>query len=169
MIDRAAGFPELLERFARAAEAGDGSAFAALFTPDGRYDDGFFGRHEGRESIAAMLARFQVGGEAFCWQFEQPVLAGGTGYATYCFSYRSREPESRGELVIFEGIARLTLREGLIEHYVEVFDRGVAFTRLGYAVPRIGKLLARYADAFAQGEAAIAHRAHRARRLGPGA
>jgi hypothetical protein len=136
----------LLERFGAAAAAADAEGFAALFTPDGRYDDGFFGLHRGRAEIAAMLRRFHVGGEAFRWQFSEPLADARLGYARYMFSYRSKEPESAGRVIAFEGIARLRFDGELIADYAEVFDRGVAFTQLGYAQPRIGKLLARYAQ-----------------------
>ena len=156
---------ELLSRFADAVRAHDSSAFAQLFTADGRYDDGFFGAHVGHEAIAAMLDRFHVGGESFFWQFHDPVFTADRGYARYVFSYRSREPESAGRIVAFAGIAFLHLRDGRIAEYREVFDRGVAFTQLGYATPRIGKLLARYAGEYAASEEAQAHL--RARPSGP--
>lgn len=139
-------FPALLDRFASAAAANDGERFAALFTPDGCYDDGFFGMHRGRTEIAAMLRRFHVGGEAFRWQFGELLADVRLGYARYLFSYRSKEPESAGRVIAFEGIARLRFEGELIADYAENFDRGAAFTQLGYAQARIGKLLARYAQ-----------------------
>jgi len=159
-------FTTILARFADAVAAHDSRGLAALFAPDGCYDDYFFGPHEGRDAIAAMLDRFYVGGEDFCWQFLEPACAGDTGYARYCFSYRSREPESAGRLVMFEGMSRFRLRDGQIAHYAEAFDRGGAFSQLGYALPRIGKLLARYAGALhdsAQGRQHLAYRAARVR------
>lgn len=138
-------FDTLLARFSRAAQTHDCEGLAALFTPEGVYDDYFFGAHAGRADIAAMLERFHVGGEAFCWEFVEPARAGDIGYAGYVFSYRSREPESAGRLIVFEGMARFRLQDGLIAHYSEVFDRGVAFSQLGYATERTAKLLARYA------------------------
>ena len=141
-------FETILGRFAAAVAAHDSPGLAALFTSDGCYDDYFFGPHEGHEAIAAMLDRFHVGGEAFCWQFTEPLSRGDLGYASYCFSYRSREPESIGKVVVFEGLSRFRLRDGLIAHYGEVFDRGVAFSQLGYATARIARLLERYASGF---------------------
>ena len=138
-------FTALLERFERAVLAHDTAALVALFAPDGRYDDGFFGEHAGRDAIAAMFERFHVGGEAFLWEFSDPADAGALAYASYVFSYRSKEPESAGRLIVFEGIARFRLRDGLIAEYFEVFDRGVAFSQLGYAGERTSRLLARYA------------------------
>ena len=138
-------FATLIERFEHAARTHDAAALAALFAPDGRYHDGFFGEHAGRDAIAAMFERFHVGGADFLWTFADPADAGTLAYASYVFSYRSKEPESAGRLIVFEGIARFRLRDGLIDEYFEVFDRGVAFSQLGYATERTAKLLARYA------------------------
>lgn len=157
-------FQSILDRFSAAVGAHDSKGLAALFTLDGCYDDYFFGPHVGRDAIAAMLDRFHVGGEAFCWQFVDPVFANGLGYASYCFSYRSREPESLGKLIVFEGMSRFRIGEGLIEHYGEVFDRGMAFAQLGYAPQRIVKLMARYSASLAQTPLAIRHLEYRASR-----
>jgi hypothetical protein len=162
-------FQTLLQRFTQAVGAHDSAGLAALFTPDGCYDDYFFGRHEGRDAIAAMLERFHVGGRAFFWEFSDPVCADDLGYAGYCFSYLSREPESEGQLVVFDGIGRFRLRDGLIEHYGEVFDRGMAFSQLGYPAPRIAKLAARYAAGFRSSPAVARHLALRAERARPAA
>ena len=158
-------FERMLDRFAAAVAAHDSQGLAALFTTDGCYDDYFFGPHEGRDAIAAMLDRFHVGGETFCWQFTEPVCRGDLGYASYCFSYRSREPESAGKVVVFEGVSRFRLRDGLIAHYGEVFDRGVAFSQLGYATGRIARLLDRYAAGFTASPAVRRHLAFRESRV----
>lgn len=151
----------ILTRFSACVEAHDSVGFAALFTEDGRYDDYFWGSHHGRAEIAAMLDRFHVGGERFAWEFTDPVFSDGLGYATYCFSYRSREPESAGRIVMFDGMSRLRIRDGLIAHYAEVFDRGMAFASLGYARERTGKLLDRYARALTEGPVGQRHLAYR--------
>jgi hypothetical protein len=165
-------FVSLLGAF-EAAATRDTARFAALFTPEGRYHDGFFGTHQGRAAIAAMLERFHVGGERFAWQFFEPVanevagevaseIANGSlGYARYCFSYVSKEPESAGQLVVFEGMARFRLEGGLIADYDEVFDRGMAFVQLGYAGERVVKLLKRYAQAWRESPRAREHVAWR--------
>ena len=147
----------VLERFVAAVAAHDSQGLAALFTADGCYDDGFFGEHHGREAIAAMLDRFYVGGEDFFWQFFEPAQTGELGYARYCFSYLSKEPESLGQLIAFEGMARFRLRDGLIVHYAEVFDRGVAFVQLGYETGRVRKLLDRYVAGMRAGPLTRAH------------
>jgi glucan biosynthesis protein len=158
-------FETMLEQFSRAAAAGDAARFTQLFAPDGRYHDSFFGTHQGRAAIAAMLERFSVGGEHFTWQFSDPVSSAQLGYASYRFSYVSKEPESRGQLIVFEGMSRFRLQDDLIAEYAEVFDRGVAFVQLGYEPARINKLLGRYARQWRDSEAAIEHLAWRARCL----
>jgi hypothetical protein len=159
-------FETMLEQFSQAAAAGDAARFTQLFTPDGCYHDHFFGTHQGRAAIAAMLERFSVGGEHFTWQFFEPVASAQLGYARYRFSYLSKEPESRGRLIVFEGMSRLRLQDGLIADYAEVFDRGVAFVQLGYEPARINKLLGRYTQQWRDSEAAIEHVAWRERCLG---
>lgn len=157
-------FTTILEQFADAVAAHDSPGLAALFAPDGCYDDFFFGPHTGREAIAAMLDRFFVGGESFCWQFTDPAQSGDMAYASYAFSYLSREPESPGKLIVFHGVGRFRLNGGLIQHYSEVFDRGIAFSQLGYAPARIVKLAERYAAAQTRTPAHERHLAWRAAR-----
>ena len=59
--------------------------------------------------------------------------------ARYCFSYVSKEPESAGQVVVFEGMARFRLERAagglagapgalLIADYDEVFDRAPGMT-----------------------------------------
>jgi len=74
-----------------------------LFMPDGVYEDGFFGAHIGRESIAAMLRRFHETGSSYLWEFMDPVSDGTIGYARFRFSYTSRLPESIGVLFCSRG------------------------------------------------------------------
>ena len=150
-------FESLLAQFSVAIGAGDAEGLAALFAPDGCYSDGFFGPHAGREAIAAMISRWYVGGEKFCWQFLEPLNCETLGYARYCFSYYSREPESVGALIVVEGMARFQLREGLIAHYCEAGDRGMTFAQLGYVDTRIGKLMHRFANLLKESDLAKQH------------
>jgi SnoaL-like domain len=136
-------FPDLLSSFAAAVVANDGAALAAMFTPDGTYEDGFFGAHRGRATIAAMLRRFHDTGGDYRWDWTDPVSNGATGYARFRFSYISRLPECAGRHVMFEGISRLRLTDGLIAHYDEAFDRGVALVQLGFSAERIRRILER--------------------------
>lgn len=138
-------FPQLLVRFAEAVQRNDGPGLAALFTPDGIYEDGFFGPHRGPAAIAAMLQRFHDGGRDYWWEFHTPVLAGTTGYASWRFSYASRRPGVEGHPVLFEGLSRFTLRDGLIAHYYEIFDRGLALAQQGYPAAGIASVSAKAA------------------------
>ena len=93
-------FAALLTTFADAVQENDGQR---LFMPDGIYEDGFFGAHVGRESIAAMLQRFHETGSSYLWEFMDPVSDGTIGYARFRFSYTSRLPESIGVLFCSRG------------------------------------------------------------------
>lgn len=134
-------FAEMLRRFGAAVAANDGAGLAALFTPDGVYDDGFFGEYAGPEAIAKMLQHFHDTGSNFRWDFFDSLNDGLTGYARYRFSYASRMPGAEDKPVVFEGIAFFTLREGLIARYAEVFDRGVALVQQNFAPERIKRVL----------------------------
>ncbi|HJU16951.1 MAG TPA: nuclear transport factor 2 family protein [Stellaceae bacterium] len=136
-------FADLLQRFADAVAADDRQGLAALFTQDGVYEDGFFGVHAGRDAIAAMLRRFHETGTNYLWEFVDPIDAGAVGYARFRFSYRSRLPESAGRPIFFEGFSAFLLRDGLIAHYREAFDRGVALVQLGFPAERIRRILER--------------------------
>src|SRR5260221_13689104 len=102
-------FAVLVKKFAAAAASGNGDALADLFTPDGTYDDYFFGPCTGRDAIREMLAHFGDGGRNFRWEFFDPVLGGGVGYASYRFSFDSKRPEAKGARVAFDGIGRFDL------------------------------------------------------------
>lgn len=140
-------FDELVRRFAAAAASGDGDALAGLFTPDGTYDDYFFGPSTGREAIKAMLAHFGEGGRNFRWEFFDPVRAGGVGYASYRFSFDSTRPEAEGARVVFDGIGRFELEGDLIRRYSEVFDRGMALAQQAFEGERLRRIGLRYASA----------------------
>jgi SnoaL-like protein len=135
-------FADLLAAFTRAVVANDGAGLGALFAEDGVYHDEFFGAHRGRAAIAAMLQRFHDTGSDYRWDFFEPVSDGNTGYARFRFSYRSTLPESAGKPVLFEGISRFRLAaNGLIAHYDESFDRGVALVQLGFPAERIRRIV----------------------------
>ena len=145
-------FRNLLARFAAAVVANDGAALAALFAPDGVYEDGFFGAHRGHAAIALMLQRFHDTGRDYRWDFLDPVEFGGIGYARFRFGYCSRLPECDGRPVVFDGISRFRFAEdGMIARYSEAFDRGLALVQLGFPAERIRRILERAAAAQAQG------------------
>jgi hypothetical protein len=140
-------FTDLLDRFAAAVVANDGAGLAGLFSEDGTYDDGFFGPHTGRAAIAAMLQRFHDTGCDYRWDWFEPLCDGAAGYAHFRFSYRSRLPGCEGRPVMFEGMSRFRFENGLIAHYAEAWDRGVALVQLGFAAERIKRVLENAADA----------------------
>jgi hypothetical protein len=140
-------FTDLLTAFTAAVVANDGTGLGALFAADGVYADAFFGTHQGRDAIAAMLQRFHDTGRDYRWDFVEPVSAGEIGYARFRFSYRSTLPESDGRPVMFEGISRFRLAGGLIAHYDEAFDRGVALVQLGFPAERIRRIVEKAAVA----------------------
>ena len=140
-------FTSLLSVFAAAVAANDGEGLAALFTEDGTYEDGFFGAHTGRPAIAQMLQRFHDTGRDYRWEFLDPLSDGRVGYARFRFSYASLLPEAAGRAVFFEGMSCFHLRGGLIAHYHEAFDRGLALVQLDFPAERIKRVLERAAVA----------------------
>lgn len=138
----------LLKDFSAAVESNDGKGLARLFTPDGVYDDYFFGPSKpGPDGISDMLAHFYEGGARFKWDFFDIVEAGSLGYASYRFSYDSTLPDAKGARVVFEGISRFELSGGKIKRYSEVFDRGSALAQLDFAPERLKKISLKYASA----------------------
>lgn len=139
-------FETMLGRFAAAVAANDGAGLAALFAPDGTYDDGFYGEYAGREAIDKMLQHFHDTGTRFRWDFFDPLSDGKTGYARYRFSYASKMAGSEGKPVVFEGTSHFVFRDGLIARYSEVFDRGLALAQQDFAAERIKRVLTKHAD-----------------------
>ncbi len=139
-------FSELVNRFAAAAASGNGDALADLFTPNGTYDDYFFGPSTGRDAIKKMLAHFADGGRNFRWEFHDPVRSGNVGYASYRFSFDSRRPEAKGARVLFDGIGRFDLVGDRIKRYSEVFDRGMALAQQEFEPERLRKIGLKYAS-----------------------
>lgn len=134
-------FIALLDRFCRAVERGDGPALAALFSPDGIYDDMFYGRFQGRDAIAEMLDLFHRDGENFLWEMIDPVSSETTGYARWLFSYDSRRPENKGLRVIIEGVGCFKLADGEIASYEDLARSGECLVSLGLPQEKIGKVL----------------------------
>jgi hypothetical protein len=64
-------------------------------------------------------------------------------YARYTFSYRSLLPEAKGARVMFEGVAIMTLRDGLIAEYHEVANTATGFVDMNFAPERIAKIVAK--------------------------
>jgi ketosteroid isomerase-like protein len=150
-------FETMLGRFAAAVAANDGAGLAALFAPDGVYDDGFYGEYAGREAIAKMLQHFHDTGTNFRWDFFDALSDGKTGYARYRFSYASKMKGSEGKPVVFEGTSHFTFRDGKIARYSEIFDRGLALTQQDFAADRIKRVLQKHADRLQASEGAKEH------------
>ncbi len=139
-------FAALLERFTRAAEAGDGAAFAACFTDDGVYHDYIYGDHRGRSQIAHMLERlFHRDATDYRWEMYDPVCDGHIGYARSLSAFTSTVPEFAGRGVVIDGMSRFVLRDGLIADYSESVNGGVAMAQLGVQPERMAKICTRWA------------------------
>ncbi|MCK9382064.1 MAG: nuclear transport factor 2 family protein [Sulfuritalea sp.] len=150
-------FEQLLTRLAKAIEARDAQALADCFTPDGIYEDYFFGPKRGPQGLREMLDHFYAGAQNFRWEFLQPVSSGDLGYASYRFSYESLQPQSLGRRVGFDGISCIKLSDGLISHYREVFDRSMALVQQDFAPERIAKIVSGHAGALRQNPEWAAH------------
>ena len=140
-------FATLLMRFTAAVEAGDGSALGAVFTEDGVYHDTFYGEFQGRAAIKDMLENyFWRDAEAFRWDMHDPVATTDKGYARWVFSYTSKLPEAAGKRCVFEGMSLFRLENGLIRHYGEVFDQGIALVQTAFPPERIARIVGRSAE-----------------------
>lgn len=134
----------MLKTFCDAVENRNGTAFAQLFTADGVYHDVFYGAFEGREKIAAMIDDwFYRTAKDFRWDMHDPVSDATTLYARYTFSYTSTLPEAKGARVMFEGVAIMRLRDGLISSYHEVANTAPGFVEMNFPPERIAKIMAR--------------------------
>jgi len=132
----------MLRTFCTAVERRDGKTFAGLFAENGVYHDVFYGAFEGRAAIADMIDHhFYETAEDFRWDMHDPVSDGAILYARYTFSYRSKLPEAGGKRAMFEGVAIMTLRDGLISSYREVANTAPAFVDLNFAPERIAKIV----------------------------
>ena len=132
----------LLRTFCTSVETRDGTSFANLFTEDGVYHDVFYGAFAGRAKIADMIDHhFYETAEDFRWDMHDPDSNGRTLYARYTFSYRSKLPEAKGGRAMFEGVAIMTLHDGLIVSYQEVANTAPAFVDLNFAPERIAKIV----------------------------
>lgn len=137
-------FGSLIRRMGDAVCAGDLSGAADCFTPEGVYDDDFYGQFVGRKEIARLFAeRFHRDGENFRWSFHEPVSDGDTGYARYVFSWNSRLTGSAGSRAVFEGVAICRLEGALIAHYREVAATQTARHMMGFHPQRLARMAAR--------------------------
>ena len=151
-------FTTLLARFCAAAEAGDGAAFAACFTPDAVYHDYVYGDHTGRASIAHMMSDLfhRDAGPDYRWEMFDPVCQGDLGYAWSLSSFTSKVADFAGRKVVIDGMSRFELRDGLISDYRESVNGGVAMVQLGVAAPRLEKVLLRWSRQLQEQPATVA-------------
>ena len=134
----------MLRAFCDAVEQRNGKAFAALFAEDGVYHDVFYGAFSGHAEIADMIDdHFYRTATDFRWDMHAPISDGETLYARYTFSYRSKLPEAKDARVMFEGVAIMTLRDGLITEYHEVANTAPGFVDMNFAPERIAKIMAK--------------------------
>src|SRR6202171_1508684 len=134
----------LLRVFCDAVEQRNGKAFSELFTEDGVYHDVFYGAFTGRAKIAGMIDDwFYRTATDFRWDMHTPVSDGHTLYARYTFSYRSTLTEAKGARAMFEGVAIMKLRDGMIAEYHEVANTATGFVDMNFAAERIAKIVAR--------------------------
>jgi ketosteroid isomerase-like protein len=150
-------FRALLERLTRAAEAADGEAFAACFTPDATYHDYIYGPHTGRAAIAHMMSELfhRDAGPDYRWEMFDPVCDGTTGYAWSLSSFTSTLPDFSGRRVLIDGMSRFVLRDGLIAEYHESVNGCVAMAQLGVAPERMAKVARRWAGWLQERPAAL--------------
>ena len=138
----------LLREFCDAVEHHDGKRFADLFCEDGVYHDVFYGEFAGRAKIAEMINDWFFKSAAdMRWDMHDPVSDGKILYARYTFSYKSLLPEAGGGRAMFEGVAIMRLRDGLIGDYREVANTGTGLVDMNFAPERIVKILRRQGDA----------------------
>ena len=138
----------MLKEFCDTVAQRDGKRFAMLFTEDGVYHDVYYGAFSGRERIAQMVDDwFYRTACDFRWDMHNPVSDGHSLYAHYTFSYRSLLSEAQGNRIAFEGVAMMSLREGLITEYREVANVGTALVAMNFSSERVAKILAREGEA----------------------
>lgn len=153
-----ADFIALLERFSDTVRRQDVAAFTDLFTPDAYYDDVFYGRHEGRAAIGAMLEKFFNDGADFEWEMHEPVAANGIGYTHWDFSFTSRKAPNDGKRVLMTGASRFRLTGGQIAAYNEWCYQASCLVGIGVPAAALEKSLLRQDAAFRAAADPIKHR-----------
>lgn len=139
-------FAEMLQKFTKAVEAGDGTALGNCFNEQGIYHDTFYGEFKGRDAIKRMLEEmFFRDAKDFIWKMIDPVSDGKTGYARWeYFGYTSTMAQSEGKRVILDGMSFFRLNNGLIDYYSESFNSGIAFGQLGMAGSAMEKVFGKW-------------------------
>jgi ketosteroid isomerase-like protein len=141
-------FADLIGRMTSAVVRCDAPGVAACFTPDGVYHDAFYGEFAGRAQIMRLISDcFQRDAREMHWKILDPCSDGVHGYARFEFRYTASVAGSEGKQVRYPGMCCCRLDGGLIAHYTETFDRGVALVQLEFPEARIVKSLRRVAAA----------------------
>ena len=100
------------------------------------------GAHRGRAAIAAMLQRFHDTGSDYRWDFFDPRQRRQDRLCKVPLQLPFDSAGEPGRPVVFEGISQFLLTDdGLIPHYGEAFDRGVALVQLGFPAERIRRIV----------------------------
>ena len=141
-------FAGLIRRMTAAVVRCDATTVADCFTPDGVYHDYFYGEFAGRAAIMRLVTEhFQHDARDMQWTILDPCSDGVHGYARFDFRYTATIAGSEGRQVRYPGMCCCRLAGGLIAHYTESFDRGVALVQLEFPEARIVKSLRRAAAA----------------------
>ncbi len=150
-------FADLIRAMSEAAARGDGAAVAACFTPDGVYDDVFYGAFQGQAIVDLIENHFHRDATNFRWDIHDPVAVGDIGYARYVFSYESTMAGTEGTRAIFEGVAVCRLRDGRLASYSEIANAATGLHCLGFPPERLAKFVAKQTDALKSRDEAKQH------------
>jgi hypothetical protein len=81
---------------------------------------------------------------SYRWEMFDPVFDGRTGYAWSLSSFISKIDRFEGQAVVIDGMSRFTIRDGLIAHYRESVNGGVAMAQLGVEPDRMAKAFGKW-------------------------
>lgn len=148
-------FSKRIQEMVTAVERGDARGVAACFTPDGIYDDVFYGDFQG-EGIAEMIEdHFYRDATDFRWDLHDIVEQNDLGYARYVFSYQPKFEGAAPQRAVFEGVAICRMRDGLITDYSEIANAAVGLQCTGFPPERLAKFIGKQsAELQARNEAA---------------
>ena len=151
-------FVSLIQKMINGVIIGDGDAVASCFTADGVYHDVFYGAFKGHDRIAEMICGyFHRDGCNFHWDIHTPVSDGTNGYVRYIFSYESKLREANGRRTMFEGVAVVTLENGLIKTYAEVANSAPGLQRIGFDAERLARFIKKQGVELANRDEAKGH------------
>lgn len=149
-------FAAILSRMTAAAIRGDGAGVTACFTPDGVYNDVFYGSFQGAAISDLIEGHVHRDGTDFRWDIYDPISDGFLGYARYLFSFRSKRYD--GRRAVFEGVIMAEMTDGLISEYNEIANAATGLSVMGMEDARLAKFIAKQAEALCNREEAAQHR-----------